>query len=317
MQLSHLTDSALDFELARLTRAERVTLTEILHHLKEADRRRLYSAYHYSSLFDYAVCRFGYSEDQAWRRINAMRLLKDLPQIEEKIVSGALSLSNLAQAQTLFRQEKKAAVGRTQDAKLSLLEKIENCSKRNAEKVFESESLISPKFDQRLHVNERKLIVSATLEKKLKRLEELKSQPEFHVLLEQMADLALAAWDPVEKAKRHEERAAKKKLTQAPGPKTAPAQKHRVTDQASNRRYIDAETKHAVYLRDQGQCANCGSSSGIEIDHVVSYALGGESNLENLRLLCRRCNQRHAIETFGADKMSSFLRSPVASYHLM
>jgi 5-methylcytosine-specific restriction endonuclease McrA len=317
MQLSHLTDSALDLELARLTQAERVTLIEILHHLKEADRRRLYSAFGYSSLFDYAVCRFSYSEDQAWRRINAMRLLKDLPQIEEKIVSGALSLSNLAQAQTLFRQEKKADLARSQDGKLSLLAKIEHCSKRRAEKVFEAESLVSPKLYPEVESIERRLIVSPELEKKLKRLEEIKSHPEFHYLLEQMADLALSSWDPIEKAKRHEKRAEKKEKPQPSETKTAPAQKHRVIGPVPKSRYIDAGTKHAVYLRDNGQCVNCGTSNNIEIDHIESYALGGENKMENLRLLCRSCNQRHAIETYGAHKMSSFLRSTARAYCLI
>jgi hypothetical protein len=299
MQLQHLSDDGVDQALHRLVRFERENLTVILHHLREADRRRLYSKYRYSSLFDYAVKRFGYSEDQAWRRINAMRVLRDLPEIEDKIASGALSLTNLAQAQSLFRQEKKAGRVRDTNDKLAVLEKIENCSKREAEKIFAVEAP-QPKFESK--AIERKLIVSEELGAKLKRLEELKPNIEFHGLVELLADLGLATWDPLEKAKR-------RALCAETRVQPAPAQKQRVTI-----RHIPNEIKHALFLRDEGRCTNCGSKINIEIDHILPFALGGTNDLANLRLLCRSCNQRHAVETYGSGKMSSFLKSPIIFY---
>lgn len=54
----------------QLVQQERELLIEILRHLREIERRRLFSALGFKSLFDYAVKRLKYSEDQAGRRIS-------------------------------------------------------------------------------------------------------------------------------------------------------------------------------------------------------------------------------------------------------
>jgi hypothetical protein len=107
MNLKHLSDHDLVTETERLVQTERELLTSVLHHLREIERRRLFSQLGFRSLFDYAVKKLGYSEDQAYRRIEAMRVLKDLPEMEEKLKDGSISLTNLTQAQKLFRQEKR------------------------------------------------------------------------------------------------------------------------------------------------------------------------------------------------------------------
>ena len=50
-------------------------------------------------------------------------------------------------------------------------------------------------------------------------------------------------------------------------------------------------------------------SSAELFDHIKPWALGGETSEENLRLLCRNCNQRESIERFG-----SYLREPTVVY---
>ena len=82
-----------------------------------------------------------YSEGQAGRRIAAMRLLKDLPadaaaRIETKITTGALSLSNVQQARSFFRDQSAAEPRRviTAAEKLNVLELLENKSVRAGQK---------------------------------------------------------------------------------------------------------------------------------------------------------------------------------------
>jgi hypothetical protein len=41
-----------------------------------------------------------------------------------------------------------------------------------------------------------------------------------------------------------------------------------------------------------GACLCCGADKDLVSDHVVPSALGGSDTLENLQLLCRRCNTR-------------------------
>ena len=139
MILNHLTDQALLASTQELAQNERETLTKILHHLREIERRRIYCDAGCASLFEYAVKCLHYSEGQAGRRIQAMRLIKEVPEIEQKIESGALSLSNISQAQSFFRD---VSVGNkgcapkivTRETKLRILERLENKSSRDGQK---------------------------------------------------------------------------------------------------------------------------------------------------------------------------------------
>lgn len=90
MNLRNVSDQVLLEKTENLVKQERELLTQVLHHLREIESRRLFSSLGFKSLFDYAVKKLGYSADQAARRISAMRLLKEIPELEEKIESGAL-----------------------------------------------------------------------------------------------------------------------------------------------------------------------------------------------------------------------------------
>jgi hypothetical protein len=57
MNLTKLSDKDLHSETKALVGQERQVLTMILYHLKEMERRRLFSDFGCSSLFDYAVKR--------------------------------------------------------------------------------------------------------------------------------------------------------------------------------------------------------------------------------------------------------------------
>jgi hypothetical protein len=59
-----------------------------------------------------------------------------------------------------------------------------------------------------------------------------------------------------------------------------------------NRERISAETRRAVWLRDQGRCARCGSRERLEYDHIIPVSLGGGNTERNIELLCERCNRQ-------------------------
>jgi hypothetical protein len=54
---------------------------------------------------------------------------------------------------------------------------------------------------------------------------------------------------------------------------------------------IPKEVKLAVFQRDEGRCVECGSDFDIQYDHIIPFTMGGASTVENLQLLCARCNQ--------------------------
>ena len=75
-------------------------------------------------------------------------------------------------------------------------------------------------------------------------------------------------------------------------------------------RGITAEVKRAVKERDGGQCTyvsasgrRCPERARLEFEHVEPVARGGESTVENVRLLCRTHNQLAAEREFGIEFM--------------
>lgn len=56
------------------------------------------------------------------------------------------------------------------------------------------------------------------------------------------------------------------------------------------RRRIPKEVRHEVWIRDEGQCIECGAEDYIEFDHVIPVTKGGANTTNNIQLLCRRCN---------------------------
>jgi hypothetical protein len=239
------------------------------------------------------------SEGAAQRRIQAMRLVRDVPEAKASLENGKLSLSNAAKVQS-FRQAEKRK-GRKLDAR-KLVAQVETLSQRDCEaKLFEISPESLPRERERIvsasEERELKLVISPELYKKLKRLKGLlahaKPDASYAELLEYMADEALARLEK----KRGLTDDADRAFTAAAAVKAADKE-----HPAGRRVYLPAPIRKAVWARGRGQCEfkwedrRCSSQFRLEIDHVSPLALGGSHELSNLRLVCRNHNQQQAIE---------------------
>lgn len=65
---------------------------------------------------------------------------------------------------------------------------------------------------------------------------------------------------------------------------------------SKRQRHISAAVKKKVYARAHYRCEHpgCDEMNYLEFDHIRPIALGGQSNLDNIRLVCRAHNQFYA-----------------------
>jgi 5-methylcytosine-specific restriction endonuclease McrA len=319
MNLKHLSDDAVLMEAERINTRLREDLISLLYHLREIDRRRLFAKLKFPSLFEYTIQKLKFSEDEANRRIAAMRLLQEVPEIEEKISSGNLSLSNVAMARRLFTKEKKAGRALDQKAKVEVLNQLENQPTRSAQKIL---CRINPEMNPRKQELSFHDIDDDELREKLLRVKGRFAHTHPHLtLFELLHKLCNEKLD--EKVKSPPRRAnshVSQSVTETPGgspvakPVNGAANTSPVAQQVSAKPTSKAEVTRQIWLRDQSQCTNCGSHFAIEEDHRKPKATGGKYTLDNMRLLCRSCNQRAAIEYYGNRKMGQYLKSPVIEY---
>jgi hypothetical protein len=63
-------------------------------------------------------------------------------------------------------------------------------------------------------------------------------------------------------------------------------------------RTIPSFVKQQVWARDKGKCVLCGCAEDLHYDHELPFSKGGSNTVENIRLLCVRCNlkKRDRIE---------------------
>lgn len=274
MNLKHLSDKILISETKRLVQKEREVITSVLHHLKEIERRKLFSDFGYPTMMAYAIKELHYSEGAAIKRLQAARILADIPELEEKINDGSLTLTGISQAAGFFQREEIKDV----EEKKEVLEKLEGLTSRETEKTLiemgteqplprESEKPVAPNFTQiKMNVSDKTL---KQMENSRSMLGEYKFSDSF------MDKLTKEAIENIVRKKY--------KLTD----------KGRETETTS--RTPTNSQKRAAYEKSKGFCVNCGSLCNVQIDHRQPFALGGKTETSNLRLLCFHCNQRARI----------------------
>lgn len=87
--------------------------------------------------------------------------------------------------------------------------------------------------------------------------------------------------------------------------------------QKPHSRYNPASVEYEVWIRDAGCCQyidpktgkKCGSQFGVETEHRVPFAKGGEHSVENCFLLCKQHNLLAAQQEFGEEFMNKYWKS--------
>lgn len=261
-------------------------MIELMHHLKEVEARRLFSKFKLPSIIEYMARELGYSEDQAYLRNAAMQMIKQLPQVEEMIRDGRLNLTNIAKARGLFTRKAKEGRHYSRAEKLELFESLSGKSTRDADKIIATIDPQALKYDKVRQVTADMVHFSfdarVATNEKVKRVKALYAHTHPNMSMDELLDMLCDV-------------AIEQKFA---------------TSRKSSRQDPDSKAGvlRAVAERDMHKCVNCGSEFAPEFDHIIPKGKGGEDTFENLRLLCRNCNQRAAIVAYGLEKMEKFLR---------
>ena len=252
-------------KLKVLVKNERKILVSILEHLKIINDEKVFTTMGYNSLLDYCVKELGYSESASYRRISALRLVRKIPEVVEKIESGAINLTTASTLNGLIDQKEQESHKKTSTRdKNQLLELVSNKSSS------ESEKIIRRKLE--LPVKKRMLSIEMSEESYQKWI-----QYKGKHVAKRMSDEMLFLYSLEKSAETKEVRVY-----------------HRATPLKSNNpRYIPAKIRRQVIRNAEDICQypGCGSTYGLEIDHIVPVSRGGRGKIENLQLLCRHHNE--------------------------
>jgi hypothetical protein len=312
-----------------LVKEERRITREILDHINEVARRRLFADLGYSSIFDWLVKDLGYSESAAYRRMQAARLLQAVSEVASKLESGELGLTVLSKVQTLIRADEKRTGERiSTKEKSEILAKVESCSGREAEHRLAAHfpDLAMAGLKEKVRtISENQVSVQVTFTReqfqKLKRIEEVLSHTHIAAsnaaLLDAAMDVFLEKKDPLKKKD-----ALKKIVPPPPVPRDTVAEvthlnrSNRNAPLKRNTTAVKPSARNVEFRKSGGMCEyrdpktgrRCESRHFLEIDHIQPRALGGTNSPDNLRTLCRTHNLLMAEQIFGRKKIESFRR---------
>ena len=302
LPIADLSNQALLEETMRLTTDARCTTAKLIAALAEIDARKLWADEGCSSLYTYCTQALRFSEHEAYLRMEAARAVRRYPVVLELLATGELSLTNLSLLRSYLTAENHEA----------LLAAARNKSKREVERQVAalqgdspraSVTRVTPVSSNRFHLS---FEVTDTAYEKLQRATDLLRHAVPNGDLGEIFDRALTS------LLRDLER---RRLAAADCPRGDRSSK-------SGSRYIPASVRRAVWRRDCGCCAfvgphgRCTETAFLEFHHVVPFATGGESTVENIQLRCRAHNQREAELFFGLPT-HDFVRDTGAEYGLL
>jgi hypothetical protein len=95
LSLGHLSDDEVLARTRRLVGRSNLLLAELLAHLAEVETRGIHRIRACSSLYAYCIYELRFSEDAAFRRVAAARLVRRFPALLDALASGELHLTGL------------------------------------------------------------------------------------------------------------------------------------------------------------------------------------------------------------------------------
>jgi len=327
--LSLLSDGDLLTRLPELVLVEREAMADVIEHLVEVERRRLYLEQACSSLFTYCRDRLNYREDSAIKRARVAKLALKFPRALEELRSGAIHLTGLLLLSSHLTEENAEV----------LFAEARGKSRSELERLLAGrfpQPDMAPKVQPLLATAPSNgagssgppapsgpsapFVCSGADESSRSRLQPLSAEryriefiasAEFRAKLEQARELlshSVPSGDLALVLERALDELIDRELKRRIG--SDKPRKRRKLRPGS--RHVQLDVARQVWERDGSQCSfvdaegrRCTERRFLTLEHRQPFALGGPPTVENISILCRAHNAHTARQVFGEDFMAA------------
>jgi hypothetical protein len=275
-----LSDEALLAETEAAVLHERLATTVLVARLVEVDARRLYRSLGFSCMRAYCTEKLQLSVSEAFTRIRAVRVVQRFPEALTYLADGSLTLSNI----TLLASH-------LTDSNATTL--LHLARYKTTRELLERLKELNPDAPD---VKTLVLRLPREAQDKLREAQDLLRHeiPDGNPVEIFTRALTLLV-DTVRK---------KKRIDGLPRP-------DKTRQLRVNSRHVPHAVRKRVWSRDEGRCTflgtlgRCAETGGLEFHHIVPFARGGGTTVENITLRCRAHNQYEAEQVFGAEKVAT------------
>lgn len=334
--LRSLSDEQLLARTDAIAAQDRKLTRDLLVHLREIERRKLYLKLGYSSMFVYCTQQLKYSEPSAVRRIGAARCLAQFPQILSLLETGDVNPTTVSMVAKHIKPENAEEVinaikGKSTreverfiaalqpltlvppDRVRPIVVPVQTCAKSTFSADGKKSATAAADASDGCGVQEPEkpaaLIPPGVLQFERRTRVEFTAHEDLMSKLDRIRALVshrlhgTATFeqliDMAEYLLQREDPVERQRRREARGRQSAATQE-------DNPRHIPARVRDQVFARDKGRCTftnangrRCGSMKFVQLDHVVPVARGGASTVDNLRLLCAYHNRLEAERLMG------------------
>jgi hypothetical protein len=320
--LEKLSTEELDQSIEKLVRVEKRHVALMIAHIAEMARRKGHLERGYKSLFDYCTRRLNLSEGSVWLRIQVANVCRRFPQIllaladdrfsltvagllapaltednVEKLLSDCAGMTKREAEEYLVALRPKPvfapSIRKTASPQLT---EPQNMAPRPVPRV--SPSILEPARPETFNF---RFAADRGFKEKFERLAEVLGveNPLLHMaeIMEKAVDIALDKKDVKRKLARRLGRKPRKMDNSRQRPRP---------DEVS--RYIPTRTRERVHERAGYQCeyrapdgTRCRSRTGLEIEHLLPFALYRSHDEKHMRLYCGPHNRLAAEKVYGAE----------------